>query len=184
MPAAPHNVASFDGPNLRLRLVLPQDAGFIHALRMDPAYNTHLSAVTGSADDQRAWIERYKAREAEGLEYYYIVERRDRNEPCGVVRIYDIEADRFTWGSWILGPNKTPKAALESAVLIYRIGFEALGKALSVFDVRNGNATTLAFHQRFGARETGRDEINTYFDYSAERFARDRDGYLALLGAL
>ena len=77
------------GSRLRLRPVMPEDAAFIHGLRTDPAYNTHLSPVTGTVDDQRAWIEAYKVREAAGEEIYYVIERRD-GVPCGVVRLYDI----------------------------------------------------------------------------------------------
>ena len=59
---------SVDGPQLRLRLVTPDDAAYLHALRTDPHYNAHLSPVSGTIEDQRAWIDRYKQREAEGTE--------------------------------------------------------------------------------------------------------------------
>jgi RimJ/RimL family protein N-acetyltransferase len=97
------------------------------------------------------------------------------------VRLYDIEGDRFTWGSWILDANKPPKAALESAVLIYDIGFRAFGKARAVFDVRRDNARTLAFHRRFGATETGTDDQNVYFTYPRDRFLADRPSHLAVV---
>ena len=111
---------------LCLRLVEPEDADFIHGLRMDPAYNAHLSAVDGTAADQRAWISRYKEREAAGRELYYVIERRD-GTPCGLVRLYGIGTDGFTWGSWILNRDKPAGAALESAVLSFGVGFEKLG---------------------------------------------------------
>ena len=104
---------------------MPEDAAFIHGLRTDPAYNTHLSPVTGTVADQRAWITAYKTREAAGAELYYIIERRDR-VPCGAVRLYDITTDSFTWGSWILNADKPPKAALESALLSFSVGFVSL----------------------------------------------------------
>jgi len=171
-----------EGPNLRLRPARPGDAAYIHALRVSPTYNRHLSPVTGTVDDQRAWIERYQAREAAGQEIYYIIERRDTGEPCGTVRLYDIEADRFTWGSWILDETKPPKAALESTVLIYEVGFEGLRCARAVFDVRRDNSRTLAFHRRFGAQETGADELNIYFIYPRTLFDANRDRYLTILG--
>lgn len=173
-------LARVEGPNLTLRLIRPEDADYVHGLRTDPAYNRHLSEVRGTAEDQRRWIETYKAREATLRELYYVIERKD-GTPCGVVRLYDIATDSFTWGSWILDHNKTPKAALESAVLIYTIGFDALGLEKAVFDVRLDNDVTLAFHRRFGATEIRRDDRDIYFVYARDRFAADRARYLDVL---
>jgi RimJ/RimL family protein N-acetyltransferase len=91
----PPDLSRIEGPNLALRLIQPADAAYVHGLRIDPAYNRHLSEVRGTAEDQRRWIEGYKAREAEGAEFYYIIERKD-GTPCGVVRLYDLDADSFT----------------------------------------------------------------------------------------
>ena len=112
------SIARVEGPNLILRLIEPEDAAYVHSLRNNPAYNTHLSTVTGTVDDQRTWIKDYKSREAHGQEYYYVIERKDGTR-CGLVRLYDIEAASFTWGSWILDENKPRKAALESAILSF-----------------------------------------------------------------
>jgi RimJ/RimL family protein N-acetyltransferase len=173
-------IARVEGPNLRLRLIEPDDAVYVHGLRTDPRYNTHLSAVTGSVEDQRRWIEGYKSREATGQELYYVIERKDGTR-CGLVRLYDIEADYFTWGSWILDENKPPKAALESAVLIYEIGFGALGCSRSVFDVRAENENTLAFHKRFGASETGADTRDVFFEYTKETFVNEKADHMRVL---
>lgn len=166
--------------SLTFRHVTQADAEYIHALRTDPRYNAHLSPVTGTAADQHAWIAAYKAREAAEQEFYYIIERADGTR-CGLVRLYDIAGSRFTWGSWILDQNKPPKAALESALRVYEIGFHRLGCATSAFDVRRDNARTLAFHRRFGARQTGEDDENIYFHYTRDRFEADRAAYLSLL---
>lgn len=169
-----------EGPNLILRLIEPDDAAYVYGLRTDQAYNTHLSKVTGSVEDQRKWIEGYKSREALGQEFYYMIERQDGTH-CGLVRLYDIDAKNFTWGSWILDENKPPKAALESAVLIYDIGFDCLRCDRAVFDVRNNNTHTLAFHRRFGAREVRSDKLNMYFFYERKQFLEDRKRYLNVL---
>ncbi len=174
------NITRVEGPNLTLRLIRPEDAAYVHALRTDPAYNLHLSAVNGTAEDQRRWIEGYKAREADLRELYYVIERKDETR-CGLVRLYDITDDSFTWGSWILDHNKTRKAALESAVLVYIAAFERLGLPKAQFDVRRDNANTLAFHRRFGATETHMTNQDIYFTYPRDRFEADRAGYLMIL---
>ena len=133
----PESLGRVEGPNLILRLIRPEDADYVHALRNDPAYNRHLSEVRGTAEDQRRWIEGYKAREAVLRELYYVIERKDGIR-CGLVRLYDIGAESFTWGSWLLDQNKTRKAALESAILSFGVGFDELGLSLAHVDVRIG----------------------------------------------
>ncbi|MEI4231625.1 GNAT family N-acetyltransferase [Roseovarius sp. D22-M7] len=162
-----HEIA---GNCLRLRLVAPPDAAFIHALRTDPAYNAHLSPVTGTVADQQAWITAYKAREAAGQEFYYIIERQD-GVPCGTVRLYGITQDSFTWGSWILNADKPSGAALESALLSFSVGFEGLGLSRADIDVRRDNARAISFYRRFGMTETGADSENLYFELTGARFA-------------
>lgn len=173
-------LSRIDGIQLSLRLVQPEDALYIHGLRTDPTYNGHLSTVTGTVEDQRSWIEAYKTREAAGSEYYFVIERKD-GVRCGVVRLYDITGGQFTWGSWILDHNKPRKAALESAMLIYRYGFEVLGLSRSVFEVRRENENTLAFHRRLKATQTHEDEHEIFFVYSRAQFDATKDAYLSIL---
>lgn len=178
--AAKPKVDEVRGWLLRLRLIEPDDAAYVHALRTDARYNTHLSQVSGGVEDQRAWIEAYKAREAAGHEFYFVIERLD-GVRCGLVRLYHIAADSFTWGSWILDENKPPKAALESAILIYRLAFERLDIPRAVFEVMRENTHTLTFHRRFGASEIGADEHHLYFEYDREQYRRDIRRYARLL---
>ncbi|MGJ0392723.1 MAG: GNAT family N-acetyltransferase [Methylocystis sp.] len=176
----PENIAHVEGPSLVLRLIRPEDAEYVHALRTNPVYNRHLSEVHGAADVQRHWIGGYKTREAEGREFYYVIERKD-GVRCGLVRLYGIGPESFTWGSWILDANKPPKAALEAAYLVYLIAFDLLGLSRAEFDVRRDNANTLEFHRRFGATETHSDERDFYFVYPRARYEADRAGFLAIL---
>lgn len=173
-------LARIEGPNLVLRLIHPDDADYVYGLRINPTYNRHLSEVRGTADDQRHWIEAYKSREAQTLELYYIIERRD-GTPCGTVRLYDIKAESFTWGSWILDHNKPPKAALESAILSFGVGFEELGLERAIVDVRIANTHAEAFYCRLGMTEMHRTEQDIFFTYPRARFDADHAGYLAIL---
>lgn len=176
----PENLARVEGPNLILRLIRPEDADYVHTLRTDPAYNRHLSEVRGTAEDQRRWIEGYKTRETDLREFYYVIERKGGTR-CGLVRLYDIGADSFTWGSWILDHNKTRKAALESAVLSFGVGFDGLGLPLAHVDVRVGNEHAEAVYRRLGMTEVRRDDRDIFFTYPRSRFEADRAGYLAIL---
>lgn len=157
-----------NGKTTSLRLIQPDDAEFVYSLRIDPRYNQHLSPVTGTADDQRRWIENYKQREIAGQEFYFIIIRNNDNTPIGTVRLYDFigERDSFCWGSWILNENKTLYSAIESAMLVYKIAFEQLKFKASHFDVRKGNTKVISFHEKMGARKTHEDELNIYLNLS------------------
>ncbi len=174
------SLARVEGVNLVLRLILPDDAEYVHALRTDPSYNRHLSEVRGAIEDQRRWIDNYKTREAERRELYYVIERKDGRR-CGVVRLYDIGPDSFTWGSWILDASKPAKAALESAVLSFGIGFNMLGRETAFVDVRSENERAVAFYLRLGMNEIRRSERDIYFVYPRTRFDADRSSFLSVL---
>lgn len=150
-----------------LRLAMPDDAAFIHSLRVDDHYNQFLSSVTGGAAEQRSWLVKYKEREYNGWEYYFIICRKDDASPIGTVRLYDFidEHQSFCWGSWILNANKTASSALESALLVYKLAFLDLGFERSHFDVRKGNSKVIDFHQKFGAVEVGQTEEDVLFNY-------------------
>ncbi|WP_254054895.1 GNAT family N-acetyltransferase [Pseudophaeobacter sp. EL27] len=178
--AAIKELELIEGPNLTLRLIQPKDAAFVYGLRTNSLYNKHLSAVRGTVEDQRRWIDAYKDREAERNEFYYLIERKD-GVPCGVVRLYDMDADSFTWGSWILDENKPPKAALESAVLSFGIGFNALDRKMARVDVRTENDRAQAFYQRFGMIETHRTKSDIFFTYPRSQYQADRESYMMVL---
>ncbi len=176
----PVALSRVEGPNLALRLLRQDDAQYVYALRTDPALNRHLSKVRGTVEDQRRWIENYKTREAEGREFYYMIERKDGRR-CGLVRLYDIDQESFTWGSWILDHNKPRKAALESAVLSFGLGFDILHREKALVDVRVRNEHATAFYRRFGMTETHRTEQNIYFVYPQPKYAADRARFLEIL---
>lgn len=173
-------IEQIEGSRLVLRLIRPEDADYLYGLRMNPSYNKHLSQLNGTVEDQRRWIENYKTREAAGQELYYLISRHD-GVNCGVVRLYGIEQEQFTWGSWILDHNKPAKAALESAVLSFGIGFENLAKKRALIDVRRDNVHAQAFYRRIGMIETHSDAQDIFFTYTRETFLRDRDRHFATL---
>ena len=173
-------VDNIEGPNLMLRLIQPEDTAYVYGLRTNPLYNRHLSKVTGNFDDQLQWIKSYKSREAEFKELYYVIERKNGTR-CGLVRLYDIEAECFTWGSWILDDNKPSKAALESALLSFGVGFDAMERPAAKVDVRLENTHATAFYRRLRMTETHRTEQDIYFIYPRDQFRTDRSLYLKLL---
>jgi RimJ/RimL family protein N-acetyltransferase len=154
---------NLESKTIRLRLIEVSDAEFVLSLRLDARYNQFLSTVSSDINGQQQWIKQYKVDEVEGLQYYFIIERND-GVPCGTIRVYDLKEDSFCWGSWILNEDKTRYAALESAFLIYKFGFETLGFRKSHFDVMKGNDRVVSFHKKMGAIQVGEDKCNYYFE--------------------
>lgn len=151
-----------------LRLAQPNDAQFIHSLRINETYNKYLSKVDEDISMQKKWLIEYKKREELGLEFYYIIHRRDNSLPIGTVRIYDFlgDKDSFSWGSWILNENKTRYAALECALLIYDFAFFSLNFKRCHMNIRKNNIKVIDFHAKFGVKiiaETELDLLGHYF---------------------
>lgn len=169
------------GKTISLRYAEPDDAEFIYSLRIEPTRNKFVSQVSGGAENQRAWLERYKDRERAGTEHYFIIE--GDSGPIGTVRIYDLQADSFCWGSWMMKPGAPPSAAIESAVLVYEFAFYTLGFSQSHFDVRVDNERVVAFHQRFGAKITRSTELDHFFVYLRSDYEKVRPKYSKFLPA-
>ncbi|MFG6461633.1 GNAT family N-acetyltransferase [Roseateles sp. DXS20W] len=151
--------------SIRMRLVETSDAEFILQLRLNENLNTYLSPVSPNIQQQIEWLESYKKEEAVGKQFYFIIERADGIR-CGTVRIYDLKGNSFSWGSWILNENKTRLAAIESALLVYKFGFNALECNQSHFEVMKGNQSVSRFHERMGAERVSEDETFYYYTIS------------------
>jgi len=178
------SLAALELGTMRLVPVREHHAEYIYSLRIDPALNEHLSAPPPSAAAQAQWIRGYMEREAAGDEFYFLVERRD-GVACGTVRLYDsspaAHPDSFSWGSWILDKSMTRYAAVESALLVYEMGFERLGFSASHFEVRKGNSKVIAFRQKFGAQVTSEDDDSVYMRLTKVDFEKVRPRLMALV---
>lgn len=169
-----------ESKTIKLRFVNEDDAGFILKLRLDNNYNQYLSSVSPDLQAQKDWIKKYKEKEKNGIEFYFIIERND-GIPCGTVRIYDRRKDSFCWGSWILNAEKTKFAAIESAFLVYEYGFNSLGYSKSHFDVMKGNEKVISFHEKMGAVQVGEDDTNYYFEITKESVYKVKEKLLGKL---
>ncbi len=154
---------------IKLRLVEEQDAKFILSLRLDQRYNAFLSTVDNDLTKQQAWIRKYKLSENSGTQYYFIIERHD-NTACGTVRIYDLQKHSFSWGSWILNENKTQFSAIETALLVYKFGFEILAYTKSHFEVLKENKPVISFHNKLGSKKISADENYYYFSFHKKTY--------------
>lgn len=136
-----------DGISHRLRPVTVDDAQFIFDLRSNPAISRFLHSGEESVVGQVDWIEEYFDRPND---YYFVIESLTRFEPVGTVGIYDVDVVDASaeWGRWIVLPGSL--AALESAWLTYRCGFELLGLEELFCRTVAENEAVVSFHNSTG----------------------------------
>ena len=165
------------GKNIDLRPVEVRDAEFILALRLDNELNKYLSPVEDSIGQQRAWLANLIT---DAKQYYFIVQNKDAI-PIGTVRIYNILANNFCWGSWIIVPQARYYGSFESAFLLYQYAFIEKKFDFTCFDVRKQNVKTLNFHIRFGATRIGENEQDVFLKFTKEDFDKRQPEYLLVI---
>lgn len=162
--------------NLHFKLITNEDASFILKLRTDIKLCKFLSKVESSLAKQLKWIEAYQERSAKGLEYYFII--IDKNgDKVGLVRLYNISRKDFSWGSWILKTGLPSSYAIESAILIYEIGFGFLKLQRSIFEVLKDNEAVISFHLKTKAEILRRDKEKVFFKFERSAYLNLKSRY-------
>jgi hypothetical protein len=164
---------------LNFRLVVESDAEFIVGLRTHEKLARYISYTDNSLENQINWIKRYKEREAAGLEYYILFED-EANGPLGVFRLYHIEGDHFTAGSWLVKPDADELAAIKSDLFMLILGFEELKLTRCFIDIRKDNTKLVRYHTRF-FRQIDEDEHNIYLDMDIPAYEHKRKYLTSIL---
>ncbi|MBU1378787.1 MAG: GNAT family N-acetyltransferase [Alphaproteobacteria bacterium] len=139
-----------EGFRYALRPIREADARFVAALRSDPDLGAYLHRTSGRVEDQEAWLATYFDRAGD---YYFIVETLEGAEPVGTVGLYDSDGRAAEWGRWLIA--KDAPAAVESALLVYRAAFEAVGLDEVFCRTVAENAKVVSFHDSSGAHRVG-----------------------------
>lgn len=132
-----------EGAAFRLRPVGDADAAFIVGLRNDAALNRYLHPSAATIDEQLAWLASYYERRGD---YYFVIERMAGNRAEGLIALYDIDEKNGSgyMGRWVIG--KGSLAAIESAWLVYRVGFEMLDLKYIYTRTVAENEAVVSFH--------------------------------------
>jgi RimJ/RimL family protein N-acetyltransferase len=135
------------GHAYELRPVEPTDADFMLRLRTDPDLSRLIHPTSSRLEDQEAYLGRYF--ETPG-DFYFIVVRAATGRNEGMAAIYDVDQARgqAEWGRWILRHDSM--GAPESALLVYRIGFNLLGLNRIYCRTAAANRNVVAFHTSCG----------------------------------
>ena len=150
------------GDKITLRTVEEKDASFILKLRNKEELKKYISDTNISLEQQKEWIRNYETREENGQEFYFIVEDKDKI-PCGTVRIYEVEENRCTWGSFILDKSRPDGASFETLLLSINFIRFNLGIKNIYLDVRKENLKAIHIYEKFGFKRIKEDSLNYYY---------------------
>jgi len=163
---------------IQVRLVEESDAEFILKLRTDPQLARFIHETDDNVEKQRDWIREYKKREAEEKDFYFIYAKDGAS--FGVNRIYDIQPDRATYGSWVCQKGLPFELPVLSLMILYEILFEQLQIACYT-ETRKQNKKVVKTTLLFGAEQISEDDLYYYYVVRKEKFYEKRDQILKLI---
>lgn len=167
-----------DRYGIHVRLVREGDAEFIVKLRTNEKLSQYIHKTDSNIAKQLEWIRAYKQREAEGKEYYFIFSYQDEN--VGVARIYEIEDDSFTSGSWLASSNMVGIGVL-CDIISREIAFDLYPDSLNYFDIRKGNKSVIRYAQSYHPNLYKEDVENLYYYINRKNFERYKQLYLRMV---
>lgn len=171
------------GRTVRLRPVVESDAEVTLAMRMDPKKSRYIHGVSGSIEDQRAFIR--KQMQAEG-DYLFMIEDFD-GRPLGMKGVYGhdpmtgtVETGRFiSYGSQV--------QSIEALLLSFDFAFDALGVETIRMSVLSDNTNMKGIQERFGVTVVGMEpspefQCDTIYSVlTSDAYRRTRPRIMALI---
>jgi hypothetical protein len=169
------------GNYCQMRLANKNDSEFILSLRQDEKKSKFLNQSHITIPEQIQWMNSYKEREVKGVEFYFIITDLDL-VPVGTYRLYDIESDHATPGSWIIKDNTDFNITFESVLLMYEFVFNELNKSHICFDVRQGNKKVSRFHESYGSIKISEDSQDVYYKFIKDDFSKMKSKFQKYIG--
>jgi hypothetical protein len=130
--------------NFTIRFVEEEDAPFIVGLRNNPKLNKYLNKTSSNIADQVIWIRKYKIKEKNKSEFYFIILENGIRK--GLYRLYKINNSSFTIGSWLFDNCEDKSLPILTDLFMCDIGFQKVNKSIMLFDVRIDNNKVINYH--------------------------------------
>ena len=166
-----------DRYGLHCRLVREDDAEFIVRLRTDSKLGHYIHSTSSDVSKQVEWIIEYRKREEKGIEYYFIFSKNGKN--IGLARLYNIENNRFTSGSWLSYSDEIGLGVL-CDIISREIAFELYPDSFNYFDVRKENKNVIRYAQSYRSVLYKEDAENLYFYNNKQNFEKYKQLYLRM----
>lgn len=170
---------TLDRYGLHVRLVNEDDADFIVRLRTDEKLCRYINTTKPDIEVQKEWTRKYKEREQRGEDYYFLFEK-PLGIPVGVCRIYDIQEDQYTVGSWLFSPDAPIGTSILADIITREIAYSMFPGKTLFFDVRKDNFNVLRYQSTFQPTELYRDELSIYYTQDPELFNKKKNIHLRM----
>lgn len=170
----------FERYGLTVRLVNESDTEYILSLRTDKKLSKYIHKTDDSVAKQLDWFKKYKIRESENRDYYFLYLKDGK--PVAVNRVYNICEYFGTPGSWLCSPNNDIEVSMATHFILHDIIFEILQLDFTVFDVQKANKQVWKMHIKCGAKMVSESDIYYYFVTTKQDYFSHRDSFLQLLG--
>ena len=164
---------ALEGRGIVIREAELEDANFILALRLDEERTHFLGKIENDLEKQKQYLVENKKKKDD---LYFIVENM-QGERFGTARIYNITAETFTYGSWIIRKDAPYNIAIETYFLVSDCAYYVLRCQRAEFDVMKMNESVVNFHQRMGSLIVSQDEHRYYFRQTLFEYAVMRKKY-------
>lgn len=160
------------------RFVEVTDVDFVLSLRSNKELSRFIHQTDNDRDAQIEWLKGYKKRERAGKEYYFIFSKNGVD--YGLERIYDVNEDSFTHGSFLFKPDAPIGMSSLCDIITREIGFDVLGIEKNLFDVRKGNNNVLHYHKTFQPTFLYETELDRFFELSKLNFDKNKERYIRI----
>ena len=171
---------SLDKYGLHVRLVEEVDSDFIVKIRLNPKVSLYMHKADNDVEKQREWICKYKEREKRGEDFYFLFELPD-GTPQGVSRIYNINENSFTTGSWVFDTCSRPTSAILGDILTKEIGFELYPDSVCHWDNNKSNLNVLKYSKLYNPTIERETNDTIYFSCTKENSVRMKNRVLRML---
>lgn len=162
-----------------LKLAEINDAEFIFEIRNNESLNKYLSKTGSNLENQINWLKKYKQREQENKEYYFIISD-DIGNKYGTIRLYnfDFKDKSFEWGSWILSKNRPKGFSYLSIISSFDFAFNTLKMEKARIEVIKENEKAIYIYKKIGAKLYSKSNEKFYFNYLKNDFLKFKTYFL------
>ena len=140
------------------------DSEDILKLRLEKRDDNFLMSTDDNLEKQIEYFHNYKKKFDRKEEIYFKIFDVSRNEFSGFVRLTNINSKTdFNWESAILDKKSSPNLFLDLMLMIYRIGFDFLGREVcGPWRVRKDFKKMMKIHSLIGMAEIAHEDEEFY----------------------
>lgn len=154
--------------DLDVRLVEVFDAEFIVKLRCDKDRTQFMKMIDNNIQNQREWIKKYKEREFEGTDYYFIYSLNGADIGVNRISYIDYTSKTCKSSSWIKIPSER-SISMQMFFIHKYILFEILEMKSFISDIHMNNTKSLSYYKDFGFPLPECSNVRGYLDISVSR---------------